>query len=89
MYRNDAIALHFTWIPDTDAVLRVLEVLEGALREFDPRPHWGKVFVAGPDDVRRHYPRLDDFRALLAEHDPTGKFRNELVDTYVSRSRTS
>jgi xylitol oxidase len=83
MYRNDAIAFHFTWIPDMDAVLPVLDVLEEALRPFDPRPHWGKVFVAGPDDVRRHYPRLDDFRALLTKHDPAGKLRNEFVDTYL------
>jgi xylitol oxidase len=83
MYENDAIAFHFTWVQDTDAVLKVLEVLEAALAPFDPRPHWGKVFLAGPDDVRRHYPRLDDFRGLLARHDPAGKFRNELVDTYV------
>jgi xylitol oxidase len=29
------------------------------------------------------YPKLNGFRALVAEHDPAGKFRNSFVDKNV------
>ena len=33
--------------------------------------------------VQALYPKLADFRALLTQYDPTGKFRNEFLDTYI------
>ena len=80
---RDSLALHFTWVDDTPGVLSVLSLLEQALADLDARPHWGKVFTTEPDVVRSLYPRLPDFQALLVEHDPAGKLRNELLDTYV------
>ncbi|MFF4840208.1 FAD-binding protein [Streptomyces collinus] len=78
-YGRDSVALHFTWIADTAAVLPVVRRLEEALEAFDPRPHWGKVFTMPPTVVRRRYARLADFRALAASLDPTGKFANAFV----------
>jgi alditol oxidase len=77
------VGLHFTWIDDDAAVHDAVTSLERALAPYDPRPHWGKVFVAEPDSVRAHYPRLDDFRALAQAHDPNRKFGNDFLDRFV------
>lgn len=76
---RDTVALHFTWIEDTAAVLPVVRAVEGALEPFEPRPHWGKVFQLPPDAVRGRYPRIDDFTALARVLDPAGKFSNAFV----------
>ncbi|TXS42367.1 FAD-binding protein [Streptomyces sp. uw30] len=76
---RDTVALHFTWIEDTAAVLPVVRRLEEALAAFEPRPHWGKVFAAPAQVVRGRYPRLAGFRALARELDPEGKFANVFV----------
>lgn len=78
-YGRDTVALHFTWIEDTAAVLPVVRRLEEALDGFGPRPHWGKVFAVPAEVLRGRYPRLDDFRALAKELDPVGKFANAFV----------
>ncbi|MFE0256440.1 FAD-binding protein [Streptomyces sp. NPDC059010] len=78
-YGRDTVALHFTWIEDTAAVLPVVRRLEEALDAFEPRPHWGKVFTMPAQAVRGRYPRLADFRALARELDPAGKFANAFV----------
>lgn len=79
-YETDAVAIHFTWKKDPDAVLPLLPVIEEALAPFDARPHWGKLFHSVP---RQLYPRLGDFVALAQELDPEGKFRNEYLERNV------
>ncbi|MGW5473961.1 D-arabinono-1,4-lactone oxidase [Streptomyces chartreusis] len=78
-YGRDTVALHFTWVEDTAAVLPVVRRLEEALAGFEPRPHWGKVFALPAEVVRGRYPRLAEFRALARELDPEGKFANAFV----------
>lgn len=78
-FGRDTVALHFTWIDDTVAVLPVVRRVEEALDPFEPRPHWGKVFTVPSPVLRERYPRLDDFRALAGELDPGGTFRNAFV----------
>lgn len=76
---RDSVALHFTWVEDTVAVLPVVRRVEEALDAFDPRPHWGKVFTVPSTVLRGRYARLADFRALAQTLDPTGKFTNAFV----------
>ncbi|MFR0356318.1 D-arabinono-1,4-lactone oxidase [Streptomyces sediminimaris] len=78
-YGRDTVALHFTWVEDTEAVLPVVRRLEEALDPFGARPHWGKVFTLPAPAVRGLYPRLADFRALARALDPAGKFANTFV----------
>jgi xylitol oxidase len=73
------VALHFTWIEDTEAVLPAVRRVERALAPFGPRPHWGKVFTVPPAVLAERSPRLDAFRALAAELDPAGTFTNAFV----------
>ena len=80
---RDSMAIHFTWKPEADAVNAVLPLIEAKLAQFDPRPHWAKVFTMAPAKVQAQYPQLPTFRALLHEYDPQGKFRNAFVDRYV------
>jgi xylitol oxidase len=82
-FGRDSVAIHFTWLPDWDAVARLLPLIEEALAPFEPRPHWGKLFTIPPDELRPRYPKLPEFGALVARHDPDGKFSNGFVDRYV------
>jgi xylitol oxidase len=78
-YGRDTVALHFTWVEDTEAVLPVVRRLEEALDAYGARPHWGKVFTMPAPAVRALYPRLGDFRALARALDPARKFTNAFV----------
>ncbi len=73
------VALHTTWKPEWDAVMRLLPLIERALEPFGAVPHWGKLFTMTPPVLQARYERLPDFRALLAEYDPDGKFRNDFL----------
>lgn len=83
-YGRDSVALHFTWVEDTELVLPVVRRLESALDGFDARPHWGKVFTTAPATLRARYPRLADFAALAAGLDPAGTFRNAFVEAVLA-----
>ena len=55
-------------------VLSLLPAIERALEPFDPRPHWGKVFLATPS-----YPKDEEFAALRERLDPKRKFRGDFL----------
>ncbi len=80
-YERDCFALHFTWLPDRAAVTPVLAAMEDALLSLEARPHWGKLFVSGPQAALATYPQADAFRQLLDRRDPRGKFRNEFINS--------
>lgn len=80
-YKQPSVAIHFTWKQDWPAVQRVLPVIEKELSAFQYRPHWGKLFTIAPSQLRSRYEKLPQFLALAARYDPTGKFRNDFLDT--------
>ncbi len=80
---RDSVAVHFTWVKDPDAVAPVLEAVERALEPYDPRPHWGKVFVTDPAELAGRYERFDAMRDLVAMTDPRGAFRNAFLDRHL------
>ena len=75
-YDTDAVGIHFTWKKLPTEVGELLPELEAALLPLGARPHWGKVFAAGVDQLEPLYPRLRDFRALAEKYDPGHVFRN-------------
>lgn len=79
-YRQQSVALHFTWKPLQADVEALLPELEDLLRPFGARPHWGKLFTPSRFDWEQLYPRFAGFRSLASAHDPEGKFRNVLLD---------
>jgi alditol oxidase len=82
-YRRDTVAIHFTWASDQPAVERVLAEIEAVLMPLGARPHWGKLFLAKAADLAGTYDRLADFSALVQQLDPSGKFRNQWLETHV------
>ncbi|HWC22407.1 MAG TPA: FAD-binding protein [Flexivirga sp.] len=82
---RDSVAFHFTWKPEVEAVHRAVAIVEQALADLAPRPHWGKVFTY-PGRLDFAYGRLDDFDDLRRLLDPHGKFRNGFIDRHVARA---
>jgi xylitol oxidase len=80
-YKQASVAIHFTWKPDWASVKKVLPMIEKELAPFKVRPHWGKLFTLSPTVLQSRYEKLPEFKKLLAEYDPKGKFRNAFLDT--------
>lgn len=78
-YEQPSLAIHFTWKQDWPSVRRVLPLIERELDPFNVRPHWGKLFTLAPATLRRRYEQCEEFKQLLAAHDPRGKFRNAFL----------
>src|SRR5438067_2540261 len=72
-HERDSVCIHFTWKPLGAKVHAALRRIEVALAPFEPRPHWGKMFIRSPAPL---YPRLREFRALRARLDPGRVFGN-------------
>ncbi len=50
--------------------------VEAIMREYDGRPHWGKMHTRTAEDLRPSYPRFDDFLAVRDRLDPERLFAN-------------
>lgn len=83
-YQRDSLAIHFTWKPETDNVLRILPAIEAKLAPFAPRPHWAKVYTMAPEALQRQYPRYPEFKRAADAQDPAGKFRNAYLRRNLS-----
>lgn len=84
-YKQESVAIHFTWKADWGAVQQVLPMIEKKqLQPFHARPHWGKLFAMPPARLQSLYEKLPDFRELLLHCDPQGKFRNAFfLNNYI------
>jgi xylitol oxidase len=82
-HKQTSVTIHFTWKQETEAVLKLLPQIETALAPFNPRPHWGKVFTMDPKVLDARYEKLHDFKKVVAEYDPQGKFRNGFLERNV------
>ena len=82
-YGRETVGLHFTWLPDQEAVDALLVDLEADLAPFDARPHWGKLFRARAASMAALYERLPDFVRLVQRLDPRGAFRNTWLEACV------
>lgn len=82
-YGRETVAIHFTWVPDLEAVDAVLLEIEEALAPFQARPHWGKLFHARADELAPLYERHRDFLSLTERLDPRGALRNDWLRRHV------
>ncbi|MDO1449444.1 FAD-binding protein [Rhodocytophaga aerolata] len=80
-YQQPSVAIHFTWKQDWPAVSKLLPVIEKELAPYKAKPHWGKLFTMQPKALASVYPKLPDFKQLIATYDPTGKFENGFLAT--------
>jgi xylitol oxidase len=74
----DTVGIHFTWHRD-ERIFNILPAIEDVLLPLGARPHWGKVTVASPEQVRAAFPRWGDFATLIDAVDPRGRFRSPFV----------
>ena len=81
-YQRDTLAIHFTWKKDL-AIYPLIEKVEAALRPFNYRPHWGKVFTADAEYLKSVYPKMSEFKALVEALDPSKKFENSFTRAKV------
>ena len=84
-YGTDVVGIHFTWLAHQPEVEALLPVIEQALAPFAARPHWGKLFTLGAEELAALYPRHRDFTELAARYDPAGLFRNAYLDRVLGR----
>jgi FAD-linked oxidoreductase len=52
------------------------DLFESIMAEVGGRPHWGKLHSLDATKLAALYPRFEDFRAVRAAVDPTGRFDN-------------
>lgn len=78
-YGRATVGIHFTWRSD-ERVFDLLPELDELFAAHGGRAHWGKLHATPRQAYDQRYPRLDDFRALRQELDPTGKFANQHLD---------
>jgi alditol oxidase len=74
---RDTVAFHFTWQPHAAAVIDLVDRIDKALFEFEPRPHWGKLFTTDRETIASRYPRHRDFVDLIDRYDARGAFRSD------------
>lgn len=79
-YKQTCVALHTTWKQE-DEVMNLIPLIEEQLAPFNYRPHWAKLFTIAPKVLQSRYEKLNDFKQLIHQYDPDGKFRNEFLDT--------
>lgn len=80
-YKKACVAIHTTWKQEWETVMNLLPQMEEKLASFNPRPHWAKLFTLSPAVLQTRIEKLDDFKQLINQHDPQGKFRNEFLKT--------
>ena len=79
-YKQTCVALHTTWKQE-DEVINLIPLIEAELAPFNYRPHWAKLFTIAPKVLQSRYQKLNDFKQLVQQYDPNGKFRNDFLDT--------
>lgn len=79
-YKQTCVALHTTWKQETDTVMNLLPLIEEQLAPFNVKPHWAKLFTISSPVLQSRYEKLNDFKQLIKQYDPDGKFRNEFLD---------
>jgi xylitol oxidase len=82
-YKRPSMTIHFTFKPEWPAVKQLLPMIEEQLAPFDVRPHWAKLFTMPPSRLKSLYAKMPDYQDLLKQYDPSGKFRNEFLNTNI------
>jgi len=88
-YERDCLCIGFTWRKHPTEVMALLADIEAVLGPYEPRPHWGKLFVFTAEDLALRFPRLPDFVDLTRTYDPTGTFSNPFLERGAIRPRSS
>ncbi len=72
-----SIAAHVFWGTPYD---EYFSGLWSIVREFDGRPHWGKMHAETAETLAPRYPEWDHFQSARRRADPEGRFTNSYLD---------
>jgi FAD/FMN-containing dehydrogenase len=75
-YRRDSVTVSVSGGPGIDYWAYLLDV-DAILRQYEARPHWGKLHFNRAEDMPVLYPRFADFQAIRRRLDPEGRFLND------------
>jgi alditol oxidase len=78
-YKKNCVAIHTTWKQE-DIVMNLLPLMEAKLAPFNPVPHWAKLYTILPSVLQSRYEKLGEFKKLMKQYDPEGKFTNEFLE---------
>jgi FAD-linked oxidoreductase len=56
------------------------EAIEAIFRQYDGRPHWGKMHTLKREDFETLYPRWEHFQGVRQQLDPSGIFLNSYLE---------
>jgi len=79
-YKQPSVTLHFTWKQEWERVMKLLPGIERELAPFNAKPHWGKLFTLSSSTLSSRYEKMNEFKKIVAQYDPHGKFRNEFLE---------
>ena len=85
-YKKTCVALHTTWKQEVDTVMNLLPLIEEQLAPFNARPHWAKLFTMPPSVLQSRIEKLANFKELVKQYDPNGKFRNDFLSRNLYNS---
>lgn len=74
------IAVHRYWKEDYVPYFREFDAL---MREFEGRPHWGKLHFQDAESLAGVHPRFGDFAAVRDRLDPERVFTNDYLRTVL------
>ena len=79
-YQQDSISIsvHQYYKQDPQALFNVIEPV---LQKYQGRPHWGKMHNMNYLQLRKLYPKWDEFMRLREQLDPKQKFLNPYLQT--------
>ncbi len=75
-YQRASVTVSVSGGPGVDYWSYLLDV-DAILRQYEARPHWGKLHFNQPQDMPALYPRFEEFRAVRRRLDPQGRFLND------------
>ena len=75
-YQRASVTVSVSGGPGIDYWNYLLDV-DAILRQYQARPHWGKLHFNRAEDMPSLYPRFHDFRAIRRRLDPSGRFLND------------
>jgi xylitol oxidase len=78
-YKKTCVAIHTTWKQEVDTVMKLIPLVEEQLAPFKAKPHWAKLFTMSPAVLQSRYEKLSEFKQLVKQYDPNGKFQNEFL----------
>ena len=67
---------------DSDGYFRAVDRL---MRDFDGRPHWGKIHFHSARDLAARYSKFDAFQQVREELDPHRVFANDYLDQMLGK----